>query len=952
MSNGAELSWLVEALGRYYRIERAVRPPVPDAVQVLAREIALDRPVEIIALKRGATTRERTESFLAWARVLSRINHPNVAGVYHAGVERGVPFFVIEHFDGETLATAIAHGPLGAGQVARLGRDLLLGLEASHAAGVVYPELGPETIRYTPGRSVLTALGSTIGERGSATNDLRAVAATLYQAATGRRWTADDSDGAELWEPVPRRLRPVLRRALSRAPAEAWPDAAAFRRVLEPLARARRGARGVLAAATALLLAVTLGGWALRRPVRQWLCNPPGPVPRQLALLPLEGTGGAGADSLGLAVANIVQYTLDNLPGLEPTPWSQIIRYWEKRHRAVDGAEAARALKAHWAAHGVLNRAGNQLSVRLTLYDEDGRPRPLTEIDGRSDSLARFADLVGVRLLHEVAPELEARYVPLANLSDVPLGALKPFFQGEAAFARDDLERAVQNYDIAIAEDSTFALARWRRANVRRWQREESGFDPWQQVEPGFDPWQRIDSTLDLRTFSETYGERLGATDRALIAALLESDIERRLKLLEAVVRQAPADAYARFIYGEELFHRGPLVGRDLDSAGRVMSGVIERDSSFAEAYNHLFTIHLRAGRKLQADSMLRLRRCVALHAAPGDLDKVELLKLAYHERFMPWRGAIARWWLDHLATAGKRAEVAKVARLGVPWFDLPETQLSLSRILLAHGGNDTARASARTGAALALLTLGRAEAGLAQLDTAVALRPSREARVQQAEWRAVLPFLGLPSPSAVDSMWGARLDTLATDSSSRVRARWALALRQLGLRDTASFERTRSRLDSLAPGAPLVRLLDAVYESADGRPAVALAITDSIQPWLAVDHPPDPFAGAVFHLLRGEWLASLGQFRQADREWAWYEGSDFKGWPVGVPQAGEISGTFGVYARWRRGRARLAQATSAADTASACALLARGAELWREAESSMARLVDSLASGMKGCGT
>jgi hypothetical protein len=951
MSDGAELSWLVEALARHYRIDGPMRAPTPDTVRVLAREIALDRPVEIIALKRGSTTRERTESFQAWARLLSRVNHPNVVGVYHAGVERGVPFFAIEHFEGETLAAAITRGALGAVQVARLGRDLLLGLEVSHALGVAYPELGPETIRYTPSRSVLTALGSTIGDRATASDDLRAVAATLYQAATGRQWSANESDGAALWETVPRRLRPVLRRALSRAPADAWADAAAFRRALEPLARPGRGG-GVLAAAALLLLGLALGGWALRRPVGQWLCHPPGPVPRQLALLPLEGTGGEGADSLGLAVANIVQYTLDNLPGLEPTPWSQIIRYWEKRHHVVDGAEAPRALKARWAAHGLLNRNGDRLSVRLTLYDESGQPRPLPEMYGSSDSLARLADLVGVRLLHEVAPELEARYIPLADLSDVPLGALKPFFQGEAAFARDDLERAVQSYNVAIAQDSGFALARWRRANVRRWQRVEPGFDPWQRVEPGFDPWQRVDSTLDLRTFSDRYGERLGRTDRALVAALLESDIERRLTLLEAVVRQAPADAYARFIYGEELFHRGPLVGRDLDSAGRVMSGVIERDSSFAEAYNHLFAIHLRAGRRPQADSMLRLRRCVALHAAPGDLDKVEFLQLAYQERFTPWRGALSRWWLDHFATSSKRAEVAKVARLGVPWFDLPATQLSLSRILLAHARNDTARASARTGAALALLTLGRAEAGLAQLDTAVALRSSGEARVQQAEWRAVLPFLGLPSPSATDPAWEARLSTFASDSVLRVRVLWALALRRLGTGDTAAFERTRSQLDSLAPGARLGRLLDAVHESASGRPAVALAITDSIRPWLDVDHPPDPFAGAVLHLLRGEWLASMGELRHADQEWAWYEGSDFEGWPVGVPQAGEINGTFGVYARWRRGRARLAQAASAADTASGCALLARSAELWRQADSSMARLVDSVTSRMQGCET
>jgi tetratricopeptide (TPR) repeat protein len=932
VTDADRLDWLRRALGRDYRLDQVIGTPGEDVVRVLARDLSLDRPVELVALRPDATTDARTRSFLQWARLLARVNHPNVAGVYRAEVLRGVPCVAIEHPDAETLATRLGRAPLGADEALRLGRDVLRGLEASHAAGVARPGLRAEAIICAPERGVLVDLGRALVEPASAEADLHAAAALLYESVAGRPWSPVGPTDA--WRPVPRRLRAVLRRALASRPADRWPDAATFRRELESLAESpRRWPSAAVAVCGAALAAASLGAWALWPHASRWLClASPGPIPREVALLPLEGAGDAGADTLGFAVANIVQYTLDDLPGLERTPWREVVRYWERQGRAVDGADAARDLKAHWAAHGLLTRRGDSLRVRLTIYDEQGARRSLPELRGSIRALAALADTVGVQLLRSVAPELEPLYAPLPDLSPVPLGALKAFFQGEAAFARDEWELAARNYEIAIREDPSFALARWRQANVRRW--------------------QRLPSEFDLRTFYQEHGSRLGPLDRALVEALLESDVQRRIARLESAVAMAPADAYARFLYAEELFHRGPLVGRHIEVAGAEMGKVIALDSSFADAYNHLFAIQLRAGHRAEAGRILNLRRCVALRSAPGDLDKVQWLTLAYDERFVRWRGALRRRYLSWWASPTALADVAHIARLGVPWFDIPATQIALDRIILERqASTDSARASARTGIALGLMALGRPDAALAQLDSAVALFPTPEARLQQAEWRAIPPFVGLPIAStAADPAWDARLEALASDSSTRTRALWALALRSLAASDTVAFERARARLDSAATGSPLAALLRAIAEGARGRPAAALAIADSIRPVLAVDHPPDPFAGVVFHLRRGDWLAAQGDRRAADGEWAWYDGSDFDGWPEGVAQAGEIEGAFGTYARWRRGSARLAHAVTAADTLAACALLTRSETLWRDAEPAMAGLRTALDRQAKGC--
>ena len=185
-------------------------------------------------------------------------------------------------------------------------------------------------------------------------------------------------------------------------------------------------------------------------------------------------------------------------------------------------------------------------------------------------------------------------------------------------------------------------------------------------------------------------------------------------------------------------------------------------------------------------------------------------------------------------------------------------------------------------------------------------------------------------------------------DPELGARAAWALALGSGAAGDSVAARRWAQRLDPESTrGGALAGLARAVEEAGHGRLEQALQISDSLRRHFNVTHPPDPFSGAVFHLLRGDWLLSQGNPARADREWLWYEGGDFDGWPAGPAQAGEIDGALGVYARLKRGAAGMASAGSAADSSAACGWITRVTELWREAEPVMRPLVaraDSLA--------
>jgi hypothetical protein len=130
----------------------------------------------------------------------------------------------------ETLAQRLRLGPLSAREATQLCRALLSAIETAHARGTVHASITPESIVLEGGKPTLIR-ATTAGSDALAT-DLYAVATVLYESVSGRPWAPGTDPGTADWSGIPRRLRRVLRRALSPAPERRWPDAAAFQRAL------------------------------------------------------------------------------------------------------------------------------------------------------------------------------------------------------------------------------------------------------------------------------------------------------------------------------------------------------------------------------------------------------------------------------------------------------------------------------------------------------------------------------------------------------------------------------------------------------------------------------------------------------------------------------------------------------------------------------------------------
>ncbi len=95
------------------------------------------------------------------ARLLARLSAPGLVPVYDAGADgHGRPYVVMELVLGETLADAVARGPLGSDRTASIGRVLAEALAYVHGEGLVHRDVKPANVLLgKDGRVRLTDFG-------------------------------------------------------------------------------------------------------------------------------------------------------------------------------------------------------------------------------------------------------------------------------------------------------------------------------------------------------------------------------------------------------------------------------------------------------------------------------------------------------------------------------------------------------------------------------------------------------------------------------------------------------------------------------------------------------------------------------------------------------------------------------------------------------------------------
>src|SRR5215210_3112157 len=172
------LAALQGALGPQYRLERELGRGGMGVV-FLATDTTLDRHVAVKVVHPELAPHESiTRRFLAEARTIARLRHPNIVDIHAAGSADGLLYYVMDEIAGESLRQRLTRaGRVPVEDASRIMADVASALDAAGRAGVVHRDVKPENVLLdeASGRALLADFGIA-----------RAVAAEASSSSTGQ----------------------------------------------------------------------------------------------------------------------------------------------------------------------------------------------------------------------------------------------------------------------------------------------------------------------------------------------------------------------------------------------------------------------------------------------------------------------------------------------------------------------------------------------------------------------------------------------------------------------------------------------------------------------------------------------------------------------------------------------------------------------------------------------
>ncbi|MEQ8233284.1 MAG: protein kinase [Gammaproteobacteria bacterium] len=273
---------LPERIGRYDILRLLGRGG--QGIVMLARDGELDRQVAIKLLRRDP---DRTEGTLASeARIVSRLQHPNIVTLHDVGTFQGCNYLVFEYIDGDSLKALIeADGALPLDRCVILMSQILAGVAYLHENNIIHRDLSPANILINRdgvpkvtdfGISVLHDLASAETETNAAgtlrymapepfldlfqtpASDVFTLAVIFYEMLTGRRLFDGDTantiingilhgeplDAIAVGGAVDARVVRVLNRATQRRLDDRYPTAREMKTELDEFRLPRGDAAG------------------------------------------------------------------------------------------------------------------------------------------------------------------------------------------------------------------------------------------------------------------------------------------------------------------------------------------------------------------------------------------------------------------------------------------------------------------------------------------------------------------------------------------------------------------------------------------------------------------------------------------------------------------------------------------------------------------------------------
>ncbi len=611
-----------------YRLERELGRGGMGVV-FLATDTTLDRHVAIKAVHPELAAHETiARRFLAEARTIARLRHPNIVAVHTAGNANGLLYYVMDEVEGESLRQRLTRERrLDPATAARILGDMAAALEAAGRAGVVHRDVKPENVLLdeASGRAMLADFGiaramaesgsgstgqgvavgtpaymspeQAAGEEIDGRSDLYALGVVAYEMLAGAppfqgpNRVVVSKHIAERPVPIervrtdtPPPLAAAIMRALEKQPGDRWQTGEEFRQALageRPTPRPKRRRRALLTGAGVALAALAAAGIARRSP------GPPAGVnPRHsILVLPFDNQRDDRAvdwlrdGSVSMLGLNLSQW--NDLTVVDHERLHDLLTTHGLRPGDDVGLDLARRVAREagvWTVVlGDFAQVGDSLHLTARVYDvASGKRVDVARVDDRTGADVRpLFDELAAKLLDLSGAPNEVR-IGLARSTTASLEAYRAYLTGVERLNRWDLAGAEGELRRAIRIDTTFGLAYYKLALTRGW-----------LVGTG-------DSTADAAIIRATaYSANLPAHDRTVInayRAFLGGEFAAARSAYEQLLARDPSDADAWYGLGEAWFHdtTGTDAAPHWTQAIRAFKRSLALDPDYALAYDHV----------------------------------------------------------------------------------------------------------------------------------------------------------------------------------------------------------------------------------------------------------------------------------------------------------------------------------------------------------------------------
>ncbi len=656
---------LAAALSDRYRIERELGQGGMATVY-LAEDLKHRRQVAIKVLRPELAAALGAERFLREIETTAGLQHPHLLALYDSGsAGQGgggseILFYVMPYVEGESLRDRMdREKQLPIDDALQIAREVADALGYAHARGIIHRDIKPENILLANGHAVvadfgiakavseaggetLTQTGMAIGtphymspEQASAEtvdgrSDLYALGCVLYEMLAGEPPYTGPSVQAimakRLLQPVPQvsvvrdtvppHLDQLLSRALAKSPADRFATASEFIAGLQGAASSlavgaprRTGLSAVAitaAIAAVVLIAAAIGFFKSR--------GGGDAVPMSadvIAVVPFTVRGSPDVAYLGEGMVDLISAKLDGAGPLRAVnPRAVIAVVTSRKLDLADpgtGRRVAEQVGAGRYVTGDVLEAGGRIQITAYIHGSlaaDPPQRALAE--GRAEDLFDMVDSLALALVAGTLPDSMARLQRLATTTTGSLPALKHYLDGERLIRAGQYREASTSYDQAVALDSNFALAYYRKSLVAEW---IDAFDPRSSADKAF-----------------AHADRLSPRDRSLLAALRlrrhgESTAAERA--YRAHLNQWPDEVEALIQLGEIQFHDNPRRGLSMAEGIPLFQQALVLEPANANARIHLTRLYAMFGHLDSLASNVRhFEQDAAANAARGEGDQ------------------------------------------------------------------------------------------------------------------------------------------------------------------------------------------------------------------------------------------------------------------------------------------------------------------------------------------